>query len=215
MANDPKTDQKTDSKLITVSMDDLKKMIQDGVVECMATLQPELETKTNEVNYDRLAGIIGGAVAEGIGKNTRPKVTIGQYLQTAYSAFHPNGPGKKLNRIVWQNNALLREDRLTDAEIDLLNQITHSGRYIERLVEVVVGFDGADEVCHIRYNNKTVEQQFELKGKARNFEDMLRQIVTAQESERAEDDAFEKKFGMSRNHFSSRATREARARAGV
>ncbi len=88
-----------------------------------------------------------------------------------------------MKRPYFQNGVKIEYASTYDKEIALLNRITHSGRYINRLVEVVVSQEGADDTVDIRFNNKTPDMQMELKGYCRNFVDMLEQIVDAQEME--------------------------------
>lgn len=132
--------------------------------------------------------IIGDAVASGQAKNMpKRKVTFGEY--DPKSAFHPSKKdAKHLTRACFQNGALLMEVTLHDREIELLNAITHSGRYIDRLIEVIIAANGSADEVHLRYNNKTIDQKLDHKGKYRSLEDMLSQIVVAQAAERAEDE---------------------------
>lgn len=133
----------------------------------------------------QFAKALGDAVAEGMAKNAAPrKMTFGEYARTGASPFHPKGGAQtpKASRVYMQNGWPMPLAQVHDDEIRLLNRITHSGRYIDRKVEVVVNDDNAEETVDIRFSNK-IEHAFELKGLARNFKDMLQQIVDAQELE--------------------------------
>lgn len=127
---------------------------------------------------------IGAAIAEGIRdglKQLAPrKVTFGQY--DPKSSFHPDKKkAKHLTRECFQNGARLNEATLFDAEIELLNQIKRPGRYLNRKVEVVIREGTDSETVELRYNNATFEQRSDLKSQARNFLEMLKQIVMEQE----------------------------------
>lgn len=170
----------------------------------------------------QLGQIIGDSVSRGIAQNAPPrKITIGEYNRTRGSQYHPDPKVKvKMTREYYQNGRLIEHAITFDREIELLNQITHSGRYIDRLVEVVVVQNGADEAIDIRFSNKP-NFAFELKGKARDFTDMLQQIVAAQKLERDEmdddraDRAERKTARQARSFGNGKASREAREAAGV
>jgi hypothetical protein len=149
------------------------------------TSEPDPTTLTPAEMFAQMqqfAKVIGEGVAAGIAKNTPRKVTIGQY--DPKTPFHPNRKTASLfTRDYYQNGFKLEWDTTSDAEIDLLNKITHSGRYINRLVEVVVNNDSADEVVYINFNCKSADQRFALARVAPDFENMLTQIITAQKLE--------------------------------
>jgi hypothetical protein len=174
------------------------------VVETPAVDTPEQAPESNHAPGTSLAPaatdqlgafgqIIGDAVARGIATSAPPrKITIGEYVRRgAINEFHPD-PKVRLSfdRDYYQNGHQISFDTTYDREVELLNQITHSGRYINRLVEVVVVQNGTEEVVNISFSNKR-DKAFELKGHARDFTDILQQIVAAQKEERAdqEDDA--------------------------
>jgi len=131
----------------------------------------------------QLASMIGQQVATAVTAAQPPKrLTFGEYQRREKK-------GRSiLRRISWQNGVLMQESTLSNKEIDLLNLITHTGRYVNRLVEVIVREEGADEIVEFRWNMKR-DAQFELKGFARNFLDILEQVTAAQVGERAEADA--------------------------
>jgi len=142
------------------------------------------------------------------------KVAMGQY--DPKTPFHPNKKkASRLTRPVFQNNTRLAESQLFDREIDLLNQIVRSGRYINRLIEVVVTADGAEEIVYISYKNKTIDDRMEHKGAYRDLSDMLRQIVAEQNEMLAQEGVVREERKARRESFSSAATREARARAAA
>lgn len=167
------------------------------------------------VNLADLGKAMGDAVAAGIAAGTRRRLTFGEYLaRGGNSPFHPDPTKKvKMNREYYNNGRLIEFSTTSDAEIELLNQITHSGRYINRLVEVIVQQNGSEEAINIVFSNKS-QFAFELKGYARNFEDMLRQIVAAQKIERDEAEDEKADRAERRRQFGQgRATREAVAAA--
>lgn len=130
-----------------------------------------------------LANMIGQQVAAAVtAAQPVKRMTFGEYQRRAKKGR------SKLRRISWQNGILMQESTLSNKEIDLMNAITHTGRYVNRLVEVIVREEGADEVVEFRWNMKR-DAQFELKGFARNFQDILEQVVAAQAEERAEAEA--------------------------
>ncbi len=178
---------------------------------------PEATVNLNSVNLADLGKVMGDAVAAGIASGTRRKVTFGEYqARGGNSPFHPD-PNKrvKMNRAYFQNGHQIEIATAYDAEVEYLNQITHSGRYIDRLVEVVVSQDGSEETVDIRFSNKS-SQAFELKGRAKDFTEILRQIVAAQKIEREEADEIEAARQERRKTFGQgKATRAAVDAAAV
>lgn len=150
----------------------------------------------------QFAAIISAGVASGI-QATAPKrkVSFGEY--DPKTTCHPSkAKASRMTREYFQNGFKAEHDTTSDTEIDLLNQITHSGRYINRLVEVLVNKDNIDEVVYINWNCKLPDQRFGVMGFARNFEDMLKQIVDAQKAEDEEDEMDRATRPAKRNHFS-------------
>jgi hypothetical protein len=198
---------------ITITRQQLQEMIDTAIEQHADALaaRPNGNT-TDPLQYEK----IGEAVATGMAKNTRRKVTYGEYIKRTHSAMHPdpawpNGP--PLKRQTWINGDHLDQVGTLDKEINLLNQITHSGRYINRLVEVLVRQEGLDEVLEIRYNNT---KDSELPNHSRNLIDTLSQIVEAQKIEREEEEITQEARKEARRMFgNAKATREARERAGV
>ena len=171
-----------------------------------------------QFSMEDLGKTIGQAVASGIGAQTRRKVTIGEYVKSGHSPFHPKPlaetPRFTPHHRFYQNGAPIHHVNITDEEVVLLNKIDHSGRYVDRLVEVQYGEDGADTVVNICFKNATPDLQIELKGHCKNFADMLRQITAAQDEERKEAEFNEAEKQERRRRFGdSKATREARERA--
>jgi len=134
----------------------------------------------------QFAQMLGQAVAQGVSQAmpARPaeRMTFGQYQKRL------NAGRSKMRRPYFENGIHQEGLVLSNVEIDLLNQIDRTGRYINRMVECIVRSEGADEVLELRWNTKR-DAMFELKGHARNFEDILRQIVEAQKVEREADEA--------------------------
>lgn len=164
--------------------------------------------------------LLGDAIAAGISKTTRRKVTFGEYALTGHSRFHPKPFAETpiLRRQSWQNGIWMNPATLHDEEITLLNSITHSGRYMDRQVEVILRGEGASEEVDIRFPNKDINDQLMMKGYAKDFADMLRQIKLVQDEERLEkeaEDQARRDRPKQRQAFSTKATQEARERAGV
>ena len=146
----------------------------------------------------------------------------------AINQYHPDPKVRfSFDRDYYQNGHQIYFDTTHDREVELLNRLTHSGRYINRLVEVVVVQNGSEEVVNINFSNKR-DKAFELKGHARDFTDILQQIVAAQKEERAdqEDDAADraerklarqaKQAKKTQPSFgNSKASREAREKVGA
>lgn len=151
---------------------------------------------------------IGAAVAVAIAANSGPKkVSFGQYVRK-------QAEGKsKLTRPFYENGQKIPAYQLANSEIDALNQITHSGRYFDRLVEVLVRNENGDESIEVRFNNH-VDKMLELKSYFRTTTDMLQQIVALQKQEAAEDEEreLEQKTRPGRTFGNSKASREARER---
>ena len=142
------------------------------------------------------------------------KVAMGQY--DPKTPFHPNKKkASRLTRPVFQNNTRLMDAQLFDREIDLLNQIVRSGRYINRLIEVVVTADGAEEIVYISYKNKTFDDRMEHRGAYRDLTDMFQKIVAEQNEVLAQEGLLREERKAKRESFSSAATREARARVAA
>ncbi len=177
---------------------------------------PEAQVNLNSVSVADLGKAMGDAVAAGIAAGQRRKVTFGEYqARGGNSPFHPD-PNKRvtMKRSYFQNGRQIEHSTAYDAEIELLNQITHSGRYIDRLVEVVVVQDGSEEAVDIRFSNKS-QYAFELKGRCRDFTEMLRQIIAAQALEREEAEEIEAARQERKRTFGSgKATRNAEVAAG-
>lgn len=165
-----------------------------------------------------LAKAIGDAVAAGLAANNPKKVTYGAFLKRP-TANHPLGLlSPKLSRNYFQNGRLITYDTVNDAQVLLLNRITHSGRYLDRKVEVIVRDEGGDsQSVELRYSNASIDQRMDLKSLFRNFTELVTQIVDAQDQERAEDEASPKKvvrrpFGSSKETI---AAETAAALAGA
>ena len=79
----------------------------------------------------------------------RRKVTAGEYDPKTF--VQPDkGKTLKLNRDCYQNGTPMYAENLSNPEIALLNRITHSGRYLNRVVEVVVASNGTVEEVYLR-----------------------------------------------------------------
>ncbi len=145
----------------------------------------EVPTPKQTFNMEDFGRIIGDAVAAGIAKNTPKKVTFGQFIARP-TKLHPQGTkGPQLTRTCSMNGFTVDYNTTSDTDIDLLNRITHSGRYIDRKVEVIVNTDSAEETVMIRWACRTPDQRFEVGALAKDSTDLLQQIVAAQEVEDA------------------------------
>lgn len=194
---------------ITLTKSQLQEMIDAAIEEHAQALQPQ--------GLDAGMGTqIGEAVAAGMAKANPPRVKYGQYMKRVHSTFHPdpafpNGP--PLTREYYINGHHEGEQQLKDDEIRLLNQITHSGRYINRLVEVIVANEGLDEVVQIRYDNT---KNSELPNHSRSLTETLTMVCAAQADEREEMEVVEMTKKEARVRFgNAKASREAREKAGV
>ncbi len=202
------SDKETTPSTVTIDMAQLATLI-------AATVKQTLDSQRGNASDDSLGQTIGQAVADGMAKHTRPKVPYGTYIKRVHSAMHPdpNFPdGPKLLKDVFINGLPAMPSGLTDAELNLLNRLSRSGRYLDRLVEVIVGMDGIE----IRYNDKTNDQRNENAGKWRTTVEMLEQIVTAMDAENAEEQAqHEERLEVKkrRSFGDNKAYREAKALA--
>ncbi len=157
---------------------------------------------------------MSNSIVQGINDARPRKVTAGQY--DPKTPFHPNKKKTpRLNRVVFQNQTRLNPSQLFDREIELLNQIVRSGRYLNRLIEVVVSDEGAEEIIELRYKNKTIDDRMAHKSAYRDLTDMLTQIVNEQNALLADEGKLKEERKARRESFSSAATREARARAAA
>lgn len=229
------TSETPQPQVITADLTELTKVIAATVVQSLAPLLTHIQQGSSQQDMTQFGDVIGRAVQAGITATERKKVTFGQYIaKGGTSPFHPNSAKypdgashPKLTHQCYQNGSLLFVDTLHDEEVELLNRITHSGRYCERLVEVIVSNEGqVDEMVDIRFNNKTPDDRFNVQGavsfnrkKHKSvFQAMLESIVTDQDEERAEVEAEnEKKMVAKRpgqGHMGgSKAFQEAKARA--
>ncbi len=188
---------------ITLSKLELQQMIADAIAS----------TRGNTPDFSELGKSIGSAVAAGMPAPPPRKVTFGEYQKRVHSSTHPdpkfpNGP--LLNKECWINGDRAVTTSLNDREINFLNKLTHSGRYLDRLVEVIVG---QDEI-RIHWNNKTADQRFELGKHAKSFEDLMSQIIAVQVEEDKEEEVIqEEKLARRRTFGQSKATRDAIAKA--
>jgi len=163
------------------------------------TAEPTAPTLSPEMSQ------LAAAIAAGIAANApRRKVTFGEY--NPKDALHPNGRKHiaKLTRTSFQNGTPLNPEVLSDVEINLVNQVKHSGRYCNRLVEVIVNNDGLDETIDIRHKNSNKDRRNDFARQCVSFEDELRQIIAEQAVEDADEDAAYER------HVLKRATAKAK-----
>lgn len=172
-------------QVVQVNLQELAGLVASVVSQAMTEVMAKAGNL--QMDVDKLGQVMGQAVSDGIAKNTRPKLKIGDYIaRGGHSAFHPKPRAETpvLTRSCFQNGVLMQHPTLTDKEVTLLNRIDRSGRYINRLVEVRLIEEGPDAVLHVNFNCKTPDQVLELKGYIRNFEDILQQVVDAQAQDR-------------------------------
>lgn len=151
---------------------------------------------TATLTPDALAGfakMLADAIAGAMPKQ-RAKITIGEYQATRGNHYHPDKAKEvKTTRVCYNNGAVIQHETTYDAENALLNRITHSGRYLDRLVEVTVRQEGGGvEEVHITYNNKRegidqwrniLQTQPSTRKSRTVFEALLAHIVEEQELE--------------------------------
>lgn len=193
-----------------------------------AAVAQALKGSQQTFSMEELGQVIGTSVANGIARTTRRKVTIGEYLQRGHSPFHPKPLAETptLKYPSFQNGAWMNPATLHDEEINLLNQITHSGVYIDRRVTVVFSDFPGDERIDIRWADGTPDQRLAIMRYFSNFEQCLKMIVAAQVEERLEREAKEsyereaiaayrarqEEAPKGKVFFGTKATREARER---
>lgn len=177
MANEKNAIPAPTENLIMVDANVLAQTIAAAVAQAMASVQAA--SQGNQADFGKS---IGDAVAQGIAATTRRKVTFGEYDALGpRNSYHPKSKAETpvLKRQAWQNDTPLMENTLFDREILLLNRITHSGRYLDRKVEIIFN----DDAVYIRYNNKTADQRFELKNYFQSLIGLLELVVKEQEAE--------------------------------
>jgi hypothetical protein len=175
---------------------------------------------TAGLDMDAFADRIAAGVAKGLAASQpRRKVTAGEYARRHTTPYSDGSI--KLTRALYQCGARCSPHMLTNREIELANKIDRSGRYINRLVEVILGLDGSEEVVQLRWPCDTPDKRMELKGLARNFEDILQQVVAEQEKQDNEEIAMAEQqvqkgrrpFGNNKAYRDALARREAREAA--
>lgn len=129
---------------------------------------------------DELGDRIAAGIASGIAQTQGPrKVTIGQYQR-----LHKRKVS--LSREYYQNTHRLFLEDLTDDQVKLLNKLHRSGRYLKNKVQVIVRGEGqsvAEQTVHIMYSDATPDQRMENYKLFRDFTDLVKQLVDAQEIE--------------------------------
>ncbi len=161
-----------------------------------STSDPELDTNKPVTVQDLITllqatsgvqnELLVRAFSEAMRQNApRKKVAFAEY--DPKTPWHPKKADTiPLTRTCYQNGFLLREEQLSNREIILLNKLDRSGRYIDRLVEVILRDEGSEDVIEIRYRNKTPDQRNDIVRHCRSLEDMLTQIIAAQDVAEAE-----------------------------
>ena len=131
------------------------------------------EVKTD---LSELGKAVGDAVAEGMARNLPRKVTVGEYMRRTTQGR------PKLTRVCFQNGREMQPQSLTAEEIQLLNRITRPGRYLGNHIEVETKNEQGREILNLAYDNKTVDQRFELRGLFLNSIDLFQKILVEQEA---------------------------------
>lgn len=164
--------------------------------------KPQSEPRALTIDdLETVGAVMGKAVANGINETQRRKVTIGEYMQRPGSPFSTRRP--RLKRETYQNGYRLTSLNLTDEQIQLCNKLTHSGRYLNRIVTVVLTDNGAgEEELNIRWNCKNVNQRMDAKGVFKDFTDLLQQLVALQKEE---DELEEARKHPPRQHFGAKS----------
>lgn len=150
---------------------------------------------------------MGRVIADAIRDSAPKRVTVGQY--DPQSPFHPDKKTQaKLKVTCVKNGMVLNHATLHDAEVRLINQLK-SGRYINRLVEVILrpAEPGEMPVVEIRYKWATMNDRLAVRAHWSSFKDLLEKII-------AEQSAGAPPKAARQGSFNSPATREARAAAG-
>lgn len=126
---------------------------------------------------------IGDRIADGISRGM--EALAPKRIKPGSSLFDPKSPfrskkGPRLKGDVYHNGIKLNEDQLYDDEIVNLNNIKRSGRYIDRLVEVIVSDDAGVRVVLIKHPDRTIDQRMDNKGHWRSLRELLKLIVEEQ-----------------------------------
>lgn len=143
-------------------------------------------------------------VVDAITQNApRRQVSIGEYLA------RPENKRLKMTRAYFQNGFPLYQDgNITNEEIKLLNSITHSGRYINRIVDVVVRQNGLEQEVFINYHNKGIDQRMNNQRHWSSLTELLTKICEAQKVERAEQEEIDAMRDDLRRRAQSRVQQE-------
>lgn len=139
---------------------------------------PKPQTVT--LDASQIAHVIAAGMAEAMRQYAPKKISIGQY--DPKNPFHPDKrtPKPQLTRHCFQNGTRMDPISMFDEEINLLNSIVRPGRYINRLVEVIIRDEGGDRTLELRYKNRTADQRFENVKQFRDLVEMLRKVVMEQ-----------------------------------
>jgi hypothetical protein len=169
-------------------------------------------------SMEQFAETLAGAMAKANAATLPPrKITAGEYARREVK----NRGGRKLRAglTVFQCGFMVTERQMSNTVIELVNGITHSGRYVDRLVEVVLRDELGEDVVDVRWPCKTPDQRNDLAKRVSGphkeiFENILQMIVDAQKAEREDHADRDKKNDARRAFGSGRSTREAYERSG-
>ena len=219
----------TAPQTITADLTQLSDLIAQSVAKAMGQLLQQGQGAKG-LDSAELGTVIGNAVADGIHRTERKKITVGEFmLRVGTSPFHEKTSMRTQPKLVhqcYQNGALIFDNTAYDEEINLLNSITHSGRYCDKLVEVIVTNEGqVDQTVDIRFPNRSVDDRmnvalasrFDNRRHKSQFHAMLEQIKNTQDAERKViKDRNEAKAVKPAGHFGrSKAYQEAVARVAA
>lgn len=123
---------------------------------------------------------IADGISEGMARMAPQRIKPGSPKYDPRSPFQAREGFTRLQGTVYYQGIQLYEHQLTNEEIRLYNQITVGGRYINRLVEVVVSTDAGTRVVLIKFPDRTLDQRMENKNHWRNQQELLELIVREQ-----------------------------------
>lgn len=129
-------------------------------------------------NWSQFADKISQGIAEGLAKLQPRKVTFGEYQRKL-----PKKP--TLLRPFAQNGFPVMANQLEAEQIDMLNKLHRSGRYIGRRLEIIIrnaDREIADQSVEMRYSNKTNEQRIDNAKYLGSLTDMLTKVLTEQDA---------------------------------
>lgn len=141
---------------------------------------------------------IGQGISQAMEAHTPKKVPFGRY--DPQSVYHPSKVDAKRftrGRTYFQCGVRLSESNCFDNEVHLLNQISHTGMYVDGNVAVVVRKNGEDEEVSVSWPCHTADIRSDMKNLFRNFKECLELVLAGQQQERekmAAQERFDKRY---------------------